>query len=288
MNYRKLIVSLLLFLGLCITGTTQAFVGSLMVGLGEMNPDVGRIEKPFVADANMETEEMKGVVHVYYKPGKVRDDMVMEGQKISMIRRFDLNRFWMLMGHGMYMEVDPAKGSRQAPGYKLISRERVGREKVNGIPTTKYKSVYQTEDGRFGGFTWYTDDNIAIKAFMVHKSRGEKQRFKFEVTRLERVSSPDSMFEIPAGYRKFDLGGMGVMGRGPGGRMAPQGGTAWGYPGNPAPPPGSKEGRPEEEEGFAEEMAAEAQRTAKETVKNESMREIRDSIREGMRSLFGR
>lgn len=278
MNLPRLSGCSVLLLCLMVGGSAQAFVGSLVVGLGEMNEEVGRIKTPFAAEAKFETEEMKGVAHIFYKPGKVRDDMEMGGQKMSMIRRFDLHKFWMIMGQGMYMEVDPERGSKQAPQYKLISRERVGRETVNGIPTTKYKSVYESSDGRFGGFTWFTDDNIAVKGFMVSKSNGKKQRFKFEITRLDRRSQPDSLFEIPAGYRKFNMGGMPGMG------MVPQGGTAPGYPA----PAGNTGSSANKEQGYVEEYANDAQKTTEDTVKNETMRELRNSIRKGMDSLFGR
>ncbi len=49
---------------------------------------------------------------------------------------------WMLMGRGMYMESNLGE-SEQAPEYKLIEKEVVGEEVVNGMQTTKYKTVYQ-------------------------------------------------------------------------------------------------------------------------------------------------
>ncbi len=292
MIHRKWFGVSVFFLCLVVGGGAQAFVGGLVVGLSEMNEDVGHIETPFSADATFETEEMKGNTHISYTPGRVRDDIDMGAQKITMIRRFDLNKFWMLMGQGMYMEVDPEQGSEQAPQYKLVSRERIGREDVNGIPTTKYKSVYENKDGRFGGFTWFTDDNIAVKGFLVNKTRsGEKQRFKFEVTRLERGSQPDSLFEIPPGYRKFSMGGMrsmgGMQGMGnmQGGAVPPsEAGTA-GVSSGSADEDASADG---EDSGFAGEVAEEAKQTAEDTVKDETRRSVKDSIKKGIGSLFGR
>ncbi len=151
--------------------------------------------------------------------------------------RFDLEKIWMIMGPGMYMETKVGQGGDRAPDVNLVSREIVGSETVNGMETTKYKSVYESKDGKFGGFTWYTDDNIAVKALLVHQSKGEKQRIKFELRNLERAAQPDSLFEVPKGARKFDLNNIPgmpdmseMMKRGAGGR------PGQGMPGMPGMP----------------------------------------------------
>jgi len=216
-----------LFLALLMGHSAAAFVGPISVGLGRMN-DVGEVKTSFVADAKLETEEMTINTRVYYKPGRVRDEMTIGGQKMITIRRFDLEKVWMLMGQNMYMEVSPDKDSKRAPHYKLISREIVGPETVNGMETTKYESIYETSDGKFGGFTWYTKDNIAVKGFLVHQTRGEKQRVKFEFTNLERGDQPDSMFEIPKGYQKLNMGGFPGMPNTEG--MGEMGGRPNGFP----------------------------------------------------------
>ena len=201
------------FLAIFLTfgGTAQAFVGAIAVGLGQMNDDVGQIETAFAADAKIETEEMTAITRIYYKPGMVRDEIDMGGQKMITIRRFDTNKVWMLMGQGMYMEIDLEQGSKQVPEYKLISRELVGPETVNGMATIKYKSVYETKDGKFGGFTWFTEDNIAVKGFLISETKGKKQRVKFEITSLEREPQADSLFELPPGSKKINMGGFGGM-----------------------------------------------------------------------------
>jgi hypothetical protein len=220
--------ALVLTMILAVGGIAQAFVGPIAVGLGQMNEDVGPIQTSFAADAKLETEEMTVDTRIHYRPGMVRDEVKMGGQEIVTIRRFDLNKVWMIMGHGMYMEIDAEKGSKQAPEYKLVSRERIGPETVNGIETTKYKSVYESQDGKFGGFTWYTDDNIAVKGFLIHESKGERQRVKFEFTNLVRGAQPDSLFEIPKGYKKLNMGGIPGM---PG--MGQMGGAGTGGMGMP-------------------------------------------------------
>jgi len=211
MNIKKVMRSLIVLCGFLTCVIAQAMVGSIAVGLGEMNEEIGRVQTSFSADATLETEEITTKSRVYYQPGMVRDEIDMAGQKMVMIRRFDLNKFWMIIGQGMYMESAADQDSAQAPNYKLVSREIVGTETVNGMETTKYKSVYESRDGKFGGFTWYTDDNIAVKAFLIHESKGDKQRFKYEMSNLERASQPKDLFEIPPGHKKFNMGGFGAI-----------------------------------------------------------------------------
>jgi hypothetical protein len=199
-----------------LSSTAFAFVGPIAVGLGRMN-EVGEIETSFAADATLETQEMSVDTRINYQPGMVRDAMQVGGREMVTIRRFDLGKIWMMMGPGMYMEIAADQGSEQAPDYKLVSREIVGPETVNGMKTTKYKSVYETQDGKFGGFTWYTDDHIAVKGFLVHEIKGEKQRLKFEIKNLERGEQPDSLFEVPEGARKINMQGFPGIPSGPGG-----------------------------------------------------------------------
>ena len=267
---------------LVICGPAVAFVGQIAVGLGQLN-EVGQIETAFAADAKVETEDMNVDTKVFYKPGKLRDEMSMGGQEMVMIRRFDLNKLWMIMGQGMYMDVEPDGGSEQAAEYKLISREIIGPETVNGIATTKYKSVYESKDGKFGGFTWFTDDNIAVKAFLVHESKGEKQRVKFEFTDLRRGSQSDTMFEIPAGYQQFNTGGFAGMSN-PG---AAPGAGAYGT----QPPPTyetASEAPATQESGITDEIAGAAVEGAEEAAVEETKKGVKDSVSKGIRSLFGK
>jgi hypothetical protein len=231
---------------------------------------------------------MTANTRVFYKPGKVRDEMDMSGQQMVTIRRFDLNKVWMIIGEGMYMEVDPEKGNAQAPDYKLISREIVGRETVNGMETTKYKSVYESKDGKFGGFTWFTDDNIAVKGFMISESKGQKERFKFEVKNLQRGAQDDSMFEIPAGYQQMNMGGFAGMGnmqqmkqQQQQQQQAQQGAAPYGSQPQQA-------GQQQEDGGFVEEVAEDSTKEVKDATSDEIVQGIGSGVRKGFGKLFGR
>jgi len=293
--------SLMLVLCLLASGVTHAFVGQMAIGLGEMDENIGRIQVSFAADVKFESEEFTGTGHMYYQPGKVRDEMSMGSEKTVMIRRLDTNKFYMMMPAmpGSYMEIDPDKGSDDAPNYKLISREVVGAESINGIPATKYKSVYESDDGKFGGFTWYTDDHIAVKAFLIHESNGEKQRFKFELSNLDRGAQDNALFELPPGATAFNPGAMMGMG-GAGGmdmeamqKQAAEAEAQYGQQSQVAAEPAqastqSASSEQSDDGGFAGEVADEASGSAQDAVKDETGNAVEQSIRKGFGKLFGR
>jgi hypothetical protein len=258
-----------------MAASAQGFVGQIAVGLGEVE-EKGRIDVSFSGKATFETEEMTTDATVYYEPGKVRDEINMQGQDMVVIRRFDLNKFWMLIGHGMYMEVSPDETEEKTRDYKLISREKIGRETVNGMETTKYKSIYETSDGKFGGFTWFTDDNIAVKAFMVHQSKGEKQRMKFEFKSLQRGTQDDALFELPAGAKPFSMGNM-MSGFG---QMSGQN-----TPASAGQPPAEEDSSAAE--GEDRDLAGEVVDEAQDSAMDATIRGVSDSVSKGIGKLFG-
>ncbi len=285
MQIKNQIRILVFVLCLAMAGIAQAFVGIIAVGVGRTFSDVGEVQTSFSADAKLETDEMNTTTRVYYQPGKIRDEMNMGGQSLITIRRMDMQKVWTIMGEGgMYMETSADEPNERAPDYKLVSREVIGPETVNGMATTKYKSVYESADGKFGGFTWFTEDNIAVKGFLVSETKGEKERMQFELSNLQRGPQADSLFEIPPGYRKFDMRSM--MGMGRSGAM-PDGMNSDQTPAGTATNPSGNDSE-QSEPGFAEEVAKEAEETAKETTKEETTREVRDQVRKGIGRLFGR
>jgi hypothetical protein len=119
------------------------------------------------------------------------------------------------MPQGFYIETDIDAPNEQVKSFELVEHEKVAAETVNGIATTKYKTTWETDDGRFGGFSWVTDDAIAVKADLTSEHDGEKYRIRYEMTSLERVSHPDSLFEVPEGYSSMNVPGLrGLFGGG--------------------------------------------------------------------------
>ena len=213
MSNRRLIATLLLPPLVLLSVSAQAFVGGIAVSIGRATNMEGAEIPPFSADAQIETEEHQMSSHVYYSPGMVRDVIDMGGMEMVTIQRYDQGKVWVLMGPGVYMEKEIGE-AEQAPEYKLVERTLEGTEMVDGVQTKKYKTIYEGPDGRLAGLTWFTDDNIAIKGFIISETKGEKQRIKWTMTNVQRGEQPAALFELPPGAKPMSgMGGlMNMMG----------------------------------------------------------------------------
>ena len=142
MKFRRPLAALLLPCLILLSVQSQAFVGGIAVSIGRATNVEGAEIPPFSADAQIETEENQLTSRVYYQPGMVRDESNMGGMQMVTIQRYDQSKVWVLMSPTMYMESAIGQ-SEQAPEYKLIERSVEGTETVNGMQTTKYKTVYE-------------------------------------------------------------------------------------------------------------------------------------------------
>lgn len=212
MNNRAKLIALTLICLLLTGGNAQAVVGSIVVAMGR-TPDSQPINVDFSADAMIEAKGIKMNTKIHYQKDKLRDEATIEGQNIVIIQRYDLGKTWMLMGPGMYMEYDIGKAD-QAPDYALLQKEEIGTETVNGIETTKYKTLYENAEGKFGGFTWVNAENIAVKGELFAESDDRREELSFELSNLKLGSQPAELFELPAGASKLDLGGINNMMKG--------------------------------------------------------------------------
>ncbi|NOX70016.1 MAG: hypothetical protein GXP15_12565 [Gammaproteobacteria bacterium] len=207
----RILVNILILVTIVLSGTrAHAMGGSIAVGLNS-GGQFSEVQVSFVADAILETDEANLTDTIYYVPGRVRDEVSMSEQEMIFIQRYDLGKRWMLLSaQNMYIESDMSEPSEQQ--YRLVEREFIGEESVNGMDTTKYKVIYESAKGKFGGFAWFTEDKIAVKAFLISEQDGEKQRIKFEITRLTRGPQDELLFELPAGSAKLDMTGMAGVG----------------------------------------------------------------------------
>ena len=76
---------------------------------------------------------------------------------------------------------------------------KVGSDTVNGRSTVKYEGV-----DKKGEKTYYWVDT-KLKCVIKADSSGSGN---FELRNIQEASQPASLFEIPAGYQKFDMGAM--------------------------------------------------------------------------------
>ena len=80
------------------------------------------------------------------------------------------------------------------------SCHKVGHEMVNGRDAVKYEGTNSKGDS---GYFW-----IDPKLRFPLKWQEEKDKSGGEMKNIQEGSQPASLFEIPAGYTKFDMGGM--------------------------------------------------------------------------------
>lgn len=209
MTFRNYIHLSLLVLLLTFAGSAQAFIGSIAVGLGQSG-EFEKIKGPFSADAEIETEDGKFKSNIRYDDEKLLDVVNMGGQTMRTITRYDLNKTYMLMGQGMYMENDIGKSDR-TPEYEVKEFEVVGEEVVNGQQTRKIKTLHESKDGKFGGFLWVNDNNVAVKGFMVSDDGKERQRILFNLTNYKPGPQPPESFNLPANAKPFSMPSFGDM-----------------------------------------------------------------------------
>ena len=133
-----------------------------------------------------------------------------------------------------------------------------------------------------------------MKAFIIHEQKGEKQRFKYELSNLQRTPQDDSLFELPPGAQKFDamammgMGGAGGMDMAEMQRQAEEAQRQQRASGAGAQPATQSQSQDDEDGGFAGEVAEEANQSAQDTIKDETGNVVEDSIRKGFGKLFGR
>ncbi len=167
----------------------------------------------YSADEHMETEEISMQAKVYHAPGKERREQDMSGMQQIMIMRRDKGVVWILMPEQkMYMEMKMGQGKKDAADIKdyTIEYTVVGEDVVNGINTTKNKVIMTDKKGnKFGGFMWVSMEGIMVKMDTVSKVEGAKMRVKMERKNLKIQKQDSQLFEIPSGYNKMSMPGIG-------------------------------------------------------------------------------
>jgi outer membrane lipoprotein-sorting protein len=161
----------------------------------------------FSADMVMTTKDMKTTGKIYFERNKFRMDM-QSPRKMTTITRLDKRVMWSIMPEErMYMEMPLNPKNSPAVEEKMrgeIERKLVGSEKVDGHPTKKYLVTYHSGGKKEQVYQWLaTDINFPVKTASVDGSWSQEYR------NIKMGSQPASLFELPAGYKKFAMpGGM--------------------------------------------------------------------------------
>jgi hypothetical protein len=198
------------------------------------------------------------------KPGFVRTDVQMQGHSFASIMDENKHEMTMLMPEQhMYMvhampTADANETTAQQPEDVKIEKTN-DHEKILGYDTTKYVAtskqgttqIWATDQlGTFMGLGTNGGPSGGMRGRMNARGSGAqewekllngkpvfplrvvttgkdgKDTFKMEATNIEKKSLPDSLFQPPADFQKFDMGAMmrgGLRGFMPGGKRPASG-----------------------------------------------------------------
>jgi hypothetical protein len=147
--------------------------------------------------------------------GKVfvtKDKMRIEMMGSITISRADRRVVWMLMPEDKtYMEMSLKPQDIVMTGDKTpdeISRRLVGRETIDQKMTDKYEIEYAVKGNNSSVFVWLIKNlNLPVKSSATDGS------WSVEYKNIVVAKQPASLFEIPAGYKKFsaELPGLGEL-----------------------------------------------------------------------------
>jgi hypothetical protein len=144
---------------------------------------------------------------IYLKAGKFRMENKSAGGTYSIVRQ-DLNKVWTVMpASKSYLELSQAKDrAAEVPGEKMkgeVSRKAIGSETIDGHPTTKYEVTAKMGDKTITSHQWWaTDISFPIKTAAVDGS------WSVTYSDVKIGGQPDSLFELPAGYKKMSMPSM--------------------------------------------------------------------------------
>jgi outer membrane lipoprotein-sorting protein len=172
--------------------------------------------KPFTADMVMtggrggEKQSREG--KVYAGANAYRMDMEIQAEmKTTMIVRYDKKVVWMLMpGQQRYMEmpITPRAGMMSAlrDSDAKVETKDLGPDKVGEYTCEKYRVHTVSQGHDYNGSVWIGKGGDA-DGFIV-KTQDEQTGASMEYRNIHPGEPDASLFEVPAGYQKFQMPGM--------------------------------------------------------------------------------
>ena len=127
------------------------------------------------------------------------------GKPVISIARADKKVIWIIMpDQKMYMEREMDVAELRSYMVKMpgeTERKKVGSEKVSGIMCDKYKVTFKYGEGMRPEtmYQWLSRDNIPVKTVAADGS------WSSVYTNIKRGRQPASLFELPAGYKKWEM-----------------------------------------------------------------------------------
>ena len=169
--------------------------------------------------ADMETTSAQGsfTSKIFFKDGKIRMEGTQGSKSINIIRP-DKKVIWMLMlDSKTYMEIlldlstQDIQSKLRDPNIKT-DKEFIANEVVDKHPAKKYHLTITTDGKKDkAGYIWEATD---LNNFTV-KYQSEDKKITTVWKNIKTGGVADSVFELPAGYKKMDMPAMPGMGGGP-------------------------------------------------------------------------
>ena len=157
---------------------------------------------PVAKDFSADFVSKSGPVSFKGKMFFAKDKFRMENGQAVTISRIDKKIVWILMpGQKMYMEQPIKEDNTKGFSQKMegeIKREKIGTETVNGVKADKYKITYKTGAKTDSILQW-----IASGIEMPVKTSSIDGKWSMELKNIKFGSQPDSLFDLPKGYKKF-------------------------------------------------------------------------------------
>ncbi len=141
---------------------------------------------------------------IYVSGNKSRMEMTDQksNEKTVLITRPDKKVIWILMPGNIYMEQAFNPENIIASKDKIdgeVERKFLGKEKVNGIDTDKYKITVMTQGQKSVILAWLDKDGFPVK------TSDENGKYITEYLNIKKEKQQSSLFEIPAEYQKFSM-----------------------------------------------------------------------------------
>jgi hypothetical protein len=144
---------------------------------------------------------------IFVTADAIRTEGEKNGKRVISIMRLDKKVIWNLMpDQKMYMELPFMSSAEVASMAKdaKIEKESLGSEQVGAYHCDKYRVKVTYEGKVYTSVEW---DAKELNGFAVKKV-DEKGAWATEYQNVHLGPQDPSLFEVPAGYQKFSLGGM--------------------------------------------------------------------------------
>ena len=184
--------------------------GLVVLGLGLIT-DASAME--FSADMVSTAHGQTTVTEVFAKDLKLR--MESKGAPTYSIMRLDKQATWLvILDQKSYMEIGLDRSQAPMADEKVegeVSRKLIGPETVDGHPTLKYEVTYTAAGKTEKMYQWMaTDLKFPVKMAAVDGS------WTLEYKNISMTTQPDSLFEVPSGYKRMTMPSMPGMPKLPG------------------------------------------------------------------------